>query len=69
MGLNPDRIAQAILALALAAATTLSGVSSNEAATCRDLLQDERTACVGTLEQLAGNYSEALDFARDICRD
>lgn len=69
MELTPDRIAQAILVLALAAATTLSGVSSNEAATCRDLLQDERVACVGTLEQVADGYSDALDLARELCRD
>lgn len=67
--MTPDRIAQIVLALALAAAGTVGGVSTQDASTCREILQDERTACVGTLEQLAGQYSATLDVVRDICRD
>ena len=69
MELTPDRIAQIVLALVAAAATTLGGVSSQDAATCRELLQDQNTTCVGTLETLADGYSDALDLARDLCRD
>lgn len=69
MELTPDRIAQILLALLAAGGLSLGGFSSNEAATCRDLLRDQNTACVATLEQLAGQYSATLDVVREICRD
>ncbi len=68
MDMTPDRIAQIALALLAAGGLSLGGLSSNDAATCRDLLSDERSACVGTLEQMAEGYSDALDLARDLCR-
>ncbi len=69
MELSTDRIVQILLALLAAGGLSLSGVSSNDASTCRDLLADERAACAGTLEQVAEGYSESMDVLRDLCRD
>lgn len=69
MQLTPDRIAQIVLALAAAGGISLGGFSTNDAATCRDLLKDQNEVCVETLEQMAGSYSEAMDVLGEICRD
>ena len=67
--MSPDRIAQILLALLAAGGLSLGGFQTSEAGTCRDLLRDQNTVCVATLEQMAGSYSEALDLVRDLCRE
>ncbi len=76
MKLTTDRIVAIISGVIAAGGLSLSGVSSNDAASsrldaasCRDLLQDQTTACTATLEQLAGQYSESMQILRDVCRD
>lgn len=67
--ISTDRIVQIVLALAAAGGLSFGGLSSSDATSCRELLQDERTSCAGTLDQIAGQYSDAMQVLRDICRD
>ena len=69
MQLTTDRIVAIISGVIAAGGLSLGGLSSNEAATCRDLLADERSACAGTLEQVSEGYANAISALRDVCRD